>query len=269
MDNAVLPESRGGASLPCLIHSLAVGPLKNLVYLIEDPSSNRAAVVDPAWDVDRIARLIEMRDLDLTDILLTHGHDDHANGLTELLSWFAPRVPRVHVAAEEATFWRQVTSGQIPLHSADDRTSEVWGAAPPADLTTHGDSARIALGTTGIEMIQTPGHSPGGACYRFDRYLITGDTLFVYGCGRCDLDGSDPRLMFHSLQRLQHLIPDDVIILPGHHYASQPTTTMAEQRRANPFLHFHDPDGFVAFRAEHNEHRLPPYGPVPKGASAW
>jgi hydroxyacylglutathione hydrolase len=60
-----------------------------------------------------------------------------------------------------------------------------------------------------------------------------------------------------------------VIILPGHHYASQPTATMGEQRRANPFLHFEDPDGFVVFRAEHNEHRLPPYGPVPTGASAW
>jgi hydroxyacylglutathione hydrolase len=197
--------------------------------------------VDPAWNVDRIARLIETRELDLTDILLTHGHDDHVNGLIELLSWCAPRAPRVHITTEEAAFWRRATSGRIALHSADHRTSEVWGAAPPAELTTHAGSARITLGTTGIEMIQTPGHSPGGACYRFDRHLLTGDTLFVYGCGRCDLDGSDPRLMFRSLKRLRHIVPDDVIILPGHHYAAQPTATMGEQRRANPFLHFEDP----------------------------
>lgn len=269
MDSAVLPKSTGRTALPCRIRSLGVGPLKNLAYLIEDPSSSRAAVVDPAWEVARIARLIQSQDLVLTDILLTHGHDDHVNGLSELLSWCAPTPPRVHLAAEEAAFWRQATSGAIALHPAEHRSSEVWGAPPPAKLTTHTDRARIALGTTDIEMIQTPGHSPGGACYRLDRYLITGDTLFVYGCGRCDLDGSDPRLMFRSLQRLQHLVADEVIILPGHHYASQRTTTMGEQRRANPFLHFEEPDGFAAFRAEHNEHRLPPYEPVPEGASAW
>ncbi len=115
----------------------------------------------------------------------------------------------------------------------------------------------------------TPGHSPGGCCYRLGNDLFTGDTLFVYGCGRCDLAGSDPGSMFRSLRKLAERIADPVIVHPGHRYAAAASTTMAEQRRGNPFLHFDDEDAFVAFRAEHNRHRLPPYGPVPRGQPAW
>jgi len=95
------------------------------------------------------------------------------------------------------------------------------------------------------------------------------DTLFIYGCGRCDLAGSDPAAMFHSLRMLSEEIPDEVSIHPGHHYALQPSTNMAEQRRANPFLHLDAEAAFIAFRAEHNRHRLPPYRPIPRGMPAW
>lgn len=268
MDRTGLADPRPTYS-PCRIHRLALGPWENLVYLIEDRASGAAAVVDPAWEVERITRLIEQRRLTLTDVLLTHGHDDHVNGLAELMPWCSPEKPRIHLSAEEARFWRKAASGAIPIHPPSDRRFEVWSALPDAPLTTHLDGAYIALGETRIHMLQTPGHSPGSVCYRADGFLFTGDTLFIYGCGRCDLDGSDPRRMFHSLQRLKQGIADEVIVLPGHHYSAQPSTTMGEQRRANPFLHFEEPDEFVAFRAEHNRHRHPPYGPVSRGELPW
>jgi glyoxylase-like metal-dependent hydrolase (beta-lactamase superfamily II) len=269
MDRARLADARPASSAECRIHRLALGPWENLVYLIEDRASGAAAVVDPAWEVERITRAVQQRRLTLTDVLLTHGHDDHVNGLAELLDWCGTRAPRVHLAAEEAVFWRGAASAELPLRRPPQRRFEVWSALPDAPLTTHEDGAGIALGDTRIEMIHTPGHSPGSVCYRVDGSLITGDTLFVYGCGRCDLDGSDPRRMFHSLQRLKERIPDEMVVLPGHQYAAQPSTTMGEQRRANPFLHFDEQEAFVAFRAAHNRHRHPPYGPVPRGEPAW
>lgn len=268
MAEAHLPDPRMAPS-PCRIHRLALGPWDNLLYVIEDRASSRAAMVDPAWEVRRITRLLERRRLRLTDILLTHGHDDHVNGLTDLLDWCRPMAPRVHLSREEARFWREAASGRIPLRPPTQRRFEIWSALPAATLTTHDDGARIAVGDTRIEILHTPGHSPGSVCYRVGDYLITGDTLFVYGCGRCDLDGSDPRRMFHSLQRLKKDMADDVIILPGHHYAAERSSTMGEQRRANPFLHLDDVDAFIAFRAEHNRHRLPPYGAVPRDEKPW
>ena len=75
--------------------------------------------------------------------------------------------------------------------------------------------------------------------------------------------------MFESLRTLREGIPDSVIVRPGHRYAAPVSTTMAEQRRGNPFIHFDDEDAFIGFRAEHNRHRLPPYRPVPRGVRAW
>jgi glyoxylase-like metal-dependent hydrolase (beta-lactamase superfamily II) len=241
--------------------------MDNLVYVLEDSDSGVAAVIDPAWDAPAILHLLARRGLTLTDILITHGHDDHVNALAPLLAvWPAAAV---HASAEEAAFWRQATGGSVDVRPPEDRLSEVWAAPPPARLETHHTEDVIHIGGAAIRLIACPGHSPGGLCYRVGDDLFTGDTLFVYGCGRCDLPGSDARRMFQSLQRLKQRIPDEVLIRPGHWYAPEVATSMAEQRRGNPFLHIDDENDFVAFRAEHNRHRLPPYGPVPRGTPAW
>ena len=254
------------------VQRLHLGPMRNLVYVIGDRDSGHAAVVDPAWDAGAIMAALCKAKLSLTDVLITHGHDDHVNALATLLGRTKPpghHQPKIHVMAEEADFWRRAASSTGSASVPADRTSEVWGAPPPPQLHRHHDGDRIRLGATEITCLATPGHSPGGACYRLPDQLITGDTLFVYGCGRCDLPGGDAQKMFESLQRLKAEIPDHTTLLPGHHYAAATTSTMGEQRRANPFLHFDDAEAFCAFRAEHNNHRHPPYRPVPRGWSAW
>ena len=228
-------------SAPFAIHARELGPMENFVYLIEDKASGRAAVVDPAWDVPAILALARQRDVRITDILLTHSHHDHINGIEDVL--------RAHDA-------------QLHLLKAEAR---FWGSYLDVPTLHHGGDI-ITLGETEIEVLHTPGHTPGSACYRVADQLITGDTLFVFGCGRCDLRGGDPEQMFHTLRDLRQRLADNIIILPGHNYATKPTSTLGEQKDGNPFLHFEDLSRFVRYRMHyHDQHREEPYGPVCKG----
>lgn len=229
------------ASAPFRIHSLELGPMENFIYLIEDRASKRAAVVDPAWDVPRVLELAGEHDLRITDILLTHSHHDHVNGIEDVLR---AGDAQLHLLKAEARFWDSYLD--LP--------------------TLHHGGDRIRLGDTEIEVLHTPGHTPGSACYRISDQLITGDTLFVFGCGRCDLRGGDPEQMFHTLSDMKRDLPERTLILPGHNYAAKPVSTFAEQVEGNPFLHFDDPARFVSYRMHyHDKHRNEPYGPIPRG----
>ena len=92
---------------------------------------------------------------------------------------------------------------------------------------------------------------------------MTGDTLFVFGCGRCDLRGGDPEQMYHTLRRLGERLPEGTLIRPGHNYGITPTSTMADQLAGNPFLHFDECPGFVEYRM-HLHDREEPYRPEPR-----
>lgn len=224
------------------IHALELGPMENFIYLIRDNASQRAAVVDPAWEVPKILALARQLGVRITDVLLTHSHHDHVNGIEELLN---VADAQVHLLKPEADF---------------------WGAALPKPTLHHG-SDRIQLGDTTIEVLHTPGHTPGSACYRIDDDLITGDTLFVFGCGRCDLRGGDPEQMYQTLKRLRDGLPETTLIHPGHNYAVKTTSTLGEQRTGNPFMHFDDLQAFVHYRMhEHDRTRHSPYAAVAKGA---
>lgn len=223
------------------IHALELGPMANLVYVIEDIATHRAAVVDPAWEVPEIIKLAKLHKLTFTDVLLTHSHHDHINGIEELLRSFDAQV---HLLKPEAQFWGHYL-----------------------DLPTlhHGGDA-INVGDTEIKILHTPGHTPGSACYQLGDDLITGDTLFVYGCGRCDLRGGDPEQMFWTLKDMREKLPEDILIRPGHNYSVAETSTLKEQVAGNPFLHFDDLQRFTQYRMHyHDKHRDEPYGPVRKG----
>ena len=143
------------------------------------------------------------------------------------------------------------------------RLKQTWWRllADHLDLPTlHDGGDRIKLGDTEIEILHTPGHTPGSACYRLGDQVLTGDTLFVFGCGRCDLRGGDPEQMYQSLRRLGERLPGGALIRPGHNYGITPTSTMVEQLAGNPFLHFDDCAGFVEYRM-HLHDREEPYRP--------
>ena len=102
-----------------------------------------------------------------------------------------------------------------------------------SDLVKVDSGDRLSVGPVEIECLHTPGHTPGSQCFRIQNTLVSGDTLFIDGCGRVDLPGSDPEQMYHSLQKLKAL-PDDTLLLPGHNYSAVPNATMGETRRRTP-----------------------------------
>ncbi len=220
-----------------LIEALELGPMENFIYLITDMVSKRAAVVDPAWEVPAITQRAQERGVTITDILLTHSHHDHINGIEALLGEYDAQL---HLLKAEAEFWGQ-------------------GLDLP---TLHHGGDLIELGKTRIEVLHTPGHTPGSACYKINEDLITGDTMFVFGCGRCDLRGGDPNQMYDTLRRLKQL-PEHTCIHPGHNYSVTPTSTLHDEIEGNPFLHFDDKASFVEYRMHiHDKVRHDPYHPV-------
>jgi glyoxylase-like metal-dependent hydrolase (beta-lactamase superfamily II) len=234
--------ARMSTTEPFSIHTLELGPMENFVYLIHDHATDRAAVVDPAWEVPRVLALVQQLGVRITDILLTHSHHDHINGIEAVLRVYDAQP---HLLRDEARFWGRYLD--LP--------------------TLHRGGDVIGLGETEIGVLHTPGHTPGSACYQVGGKVITGDTLFVFGCGRCDLSGGDPEQMYVTLKDMAGRLPSDSVILPGHNYAQKTTSTMQEQLEGNPFLHFDTPERFVHYRMHfHDGHRHTPYGPVAKGA---
>lgn len=223
------------------IHALEMGHMQNFIYLIKDDASQRAAIVDPAWDVPSIDQLALQLGVKITDVLLTHSHHDHINGIAELLS---RHDAELHILSAEYRFWDS-QEFQPTLHAGGDI---------------------IQLGETQIEVLHTPGHTPGSACYHIGDDLITGDTLFVFGCGRCDMHGGNPEQMLSTLKDMQAKLPANTIIHPGHNYAVQPTASMQEQIQGNPFMHFDNPSAFSQYRLfDHGKTRSQPYSAVSSG----
>lgn len=205
------------------IQTFELGPMDNFIYLIQDKQTHQAAVLDPAWEIREITQAAKQQQLQITDVLLTHAHYDHINGLMTLLrDWDA----QVHISKKEAEFIEYKLSDNMVLHE---------------------DEEVIHLGNTKIKIWHMPGHTPGSVCYDLGRHLFTGDTLFVGGCGRCNLRGGDATQLYHSLKKLAHF-PSDILIYPGHNYGRTPTSTLAEQVATNPFMQFNRPEKFVQYR---------------------
>jgi len=140
--------------------------------------------------------------------------------------------------------------------------SEFWQADLDTPSLHHGGDT-IQIGKTEINILHTPGHTPGSACYLLNDDIITGDTLFVFGCGRCDLNGGDPEQMFSTLKKMKHELPGNTVIHPGHNYASKHTSMISEQNEGNPFMHFHECADFVEYRMHtHDKTRQSPYLPI-------
>ncbi|MFO0984419.1 MAG: MBL fold metallo-hydrolase [Planctomycetota bacterium] len=207
---------------PLYLQQLLLGPMQNFVYLIGSHTTREALVVDPAWDLDAIVNQADADDMKLIGALVTHYHPDHVGGdlfghsiagLRELLE---RRAVPIHVHRVEADGVRQVTG--VGAH----------------DLVLHDGGDHIAIGDLDLTLLHTPGHTPGSQCFLVNGNLVSGDTLFIRGCGRVDLPGSDPEQMYHSLTSVLNKLPDDTVLYPGHDYADKPTSTLGAEKRENP-----------------------------------
>ena len=134
------------------------------------------------------------------------------------------------------------------------------------NLIITGSNDTFSLGKSSVSTIHTPGHTPGSCCYLFDKNLIAGDTLFVFGCGRCDLHGGNPEEMYNSLKNLKNNLDQNTIIMPGHNYSIKRQSTIGEEITGNPFFSFDNLKDFVQYRMhDHDKTRQEPYAPITHG----
>ena len=201
---------------------MEVGLLQNFCEILYCPGTREAAIVDPAWEVDRLLREVERRDLRVTAALITHTHHDHIEGVDLLVEKTGAKVV---VSPREAE--RVRGPGRTLVDAIDGRT--------------------IAIGGRGVRALETRGHTIGGTCYLADGYVVTGDVMFVGGCGRTDFSGGDTAEMWRSLQRLMRL-PEETRVYPGHNYGETETSTIAHEIRSNPFLRCATFEEFRALR---------------------
>jgi glyoxylase-like metal-dependent hydrolase (beta-lactamase superfamily II) len=192
----------------------------NFTYLIGDRETGEAVLVDPAYNTQDLLDVLAADDMKPVGALATHYHADHIggdlmgypiDGIADLLGRID--VP-IHVQSEEVPWIERTTSvtEQLVRHSS-------------------GDVVRV--GDVEITLIHTPGHTPGSQCFFVDGRLVSGDTLFLDGCGRTDLPGSDPLQMYESLTTRLSQIPDDAVLFPGHLYSPESSQSMGETRKHN------------------------------------
>lgn len=190
------------------------GQMVNFVYAIGDRATGEAVLVDPAYAVEDLLGVLAADGMRLTGVLATHYHPDHIGG--SMMGYTIQGVPAL---LEQAECPVHVQSAEAPWVA---RTIDI----PEHDLATHASGDVVRVGEVEIELVHTPGHTPGSQCLLVDGRVITGDTLFLEGCGRTDLPGSDPELMYDSLQHLAKL-PEGTVVFPGHRYSMPSSATMS------------------------------------------
>jgi len=207
------------------VEQIHVGFMAVFCYLIWCDRTKEALVIDPAGDEDQLFNRIEKKGLTLKYIINTHGHSDHTCGNARM---------------------KELTGAEIIIHEEDEvmLSSEMgrmmarqWGftPSPPADMTVK-EGDHIIMGDVDLEVIHTPGHSPGGICLLGDGNVFTGDTLFVGAIGRTDLPGASTSQFMHSLKDRVMNLPEETVVWPGHDYGDRPSSTIGIEKQTNPWL---------------------------------
>ena len=192
----------------------------NFVYLIGDTQTRECIIVDPAYAVHEIAEIVEADDMKLIGALGTHYHPDHVGG--KMMGWNIEGISSL------------LERNEIPIHiqkSEMEWVTKTTGVSS-THLTAHEGGDVVQVGEIAITLLHTPGHTPGSQCFLVDGKLVSGDTLFLEGCGRTDLPGSNPEDMYDSLNMLATL-PNDTIVYPGHRYSDPAFLAMGQVRETN------------------------------------
>ncbi len=215
---------------PLYFKQVEIGPMQNFVYLIGSTETRKVAVVDAAWEIDSILRLAAQDEMEITHAFVTHTHPDHVGGS------FAG------IEIQGVTELLDKCKARVVVHKAE---AEFLKALSPSDIVKTESGDKIDVGGVEIQLLHTPGHTPGSQCFIVDGRIVAGDTLFIGSCGRVDLPGSDPEQMYYSLTQKLMALPDETILFPGHNYADRPTSTMGAEKQSNPYLKFHSLKQFL------------------------
>lgn len=201
--------------------NVIVGPLETNCYLIYCEETLECAVMDPGAEPEKIIRAINELNLKPVILINTHGHVDHVGANKDIKEKYD--IPLLMHSADVPMLKNILQSGLGLLLGA--KSSPL-----PDRLLLEGDE--IKIGTSSLQTIYTPGHSPGCLCFLRDDLLFSGDTLFCGGVGRTDLPGGSWEKMMDSIKNKVLILPDKTIVLPGH----GPHTTVGQERAMNPFI---------------------------------
>lgn len=197
------------------------GPFQGNVYLLTGGSGKIAAIFDPGVESEFILDAIRNNGIELLYVINTHGHVDHAAcnayylNRTKAKLLAHPADNSFLTSLKEQGYFFGVRAGDSPL--------------PDRELN---DGDKIAIDGLVLEVIHTPGHTPGGICFYFDGNLISGDTLFASSIGRTDLPGGSFEQLISSIKTKLLCLPDETNVHPGH----GPATTIGMEKMNNPFL---------------------------------
>lgn len=204
------------------IQQMQVGHMAVFAYLVGDPVTGDALVIDPADNVHEILAEASKNKLRINYIVNTHGHVDHIGGNAQMKKLTGAKI----IIHEDDAFMLTSTPASM---------LRMFGAAqsPPADLLVS-DGQIISTGNIELKVLHTPGHSPGGMCLYAPGCVFTGDTLFVEAVGRTDLPGGSWQTMYQAIKTKLFTLPDDTKVLPGHNYGRTPTSTIGHEKLHNP-----------------------------------
>ena len=198
--------------------------MANFVYLIGDREQRACMVIDPAWDIRGILDIVDKDEMTLVGALVTHYHPDHIggnifghdiSGLGELLSQRPVKVYVNELESEGVKFVSGISDNDMVKQRGGDE---------------------IEIGSKKVKLLHTPGHTPGSQCFLADGALVSGDTLFIGGCGRVDLPGGNSEQLYYSLTQILGKLPEETLLYPGHDYSSKPVSTIADENRDNYYM---------------------------------
>jgi hydroxyacylglutathione hydrolase len=206
------------------VKQMQVSSMAVFAYLVGDPVTGDALVIDPADDIKGIIAEAKKNNLRINYIVNTHGHVDHISGNTDMQKATGAKI----IVHEDDA---------IMLTSTPAMILKMFGAkeSPPADILVK-DGDIISTGNISLKVIHTPGHSPGGISLYSPGYVFTGDTLFVEAVGRTDLPGGSWQTLYQAVKEKLFSLPDDTKVMPGHNYGSKPTSTIGHEKKYNPFF---------------------------------
>ncbi len=216
------------------LRQLQVGPMANFVYVIGDNLAKKAAIVDPAWAADALIDFVKKEGFEIDKLLVTHYHPDHLGG--RMMG---------HSIEGAAEMLEKGVKAKVYLNKHEAEGARKVSSLSESDIVKVDAGDTFKVGELEVKFLHTPGHTPGSQCFLVEGNLISGDTLFVQSCGRVDLPGSDPEAMYYSLNHTLKNLDDSTVVYPGHAYSSEPSSTIAKEKRHNMYLRFPTLDDFL------------------------
>ena len=210
-----------------LVKQFEVGSFNNFSYLVADEKAKEGLFIDPCAGHDLLLREAELHGLTIKYIVNTHHHIDHVMGNREMAGRTGAKIV---IHKDDGPWLRKVDQSTLNIFRAE--------LPPEADILVSDDDL-IEVGDVALKVIHTPGHTPGGICLYLEKtpdsqgMVFTGDTLFVGTCGRTDFPGGSFEQLKKSVTTRLYTLPGETILLPGHNYASSPTSTIEQERHTN------------------------------------